>query len=58
MDLSNEVVTIEFGKEAAKILEDKVGGRKKYLPTWPTPGTLVQTGVWLDHFFNFHVHDF
>ena len=42
MDLSNEVVTIEFGKEAAKISEVKVGSQKKYLPPRPT---LCASGV-------------
>ena len=33
IDLSNEVLKIDFGQEAAKISEVKVGGRKKYLPS-------------------------
>ena len=32
IDLSNEVVNIDFNQEAAKISEVKVGGRKKHLP--------------------------
>ena len=32
VDLSNEVLNIDFGQGAAKISEVKVGGRKKYLP--------------------------
>ena len=35
MDLSNEVLNIDFGQEAAKIQEVKVGGQKKYLPIGP-----------------------
>ena len=31
-DLSNEVLNIDFGQEAAKISEVKVGGRKKHMP--------------------------
>ena len=31
VDLSNEVLNIDFGQEAAKISEVKVGGRKKHL---------------------------
>ena len=38
MDLSNEVLNIDFGQGAAKISEVKVGRRKKYLPTRPTVG--------------------
>ena len=38
VDLSYEVLNIEFGQGAAKISEVKVGGRKKYLPIWLTPG--------------------
>ena len=41
MDLSNEVLNIDFDKGAAKISEVKVGGLKKYLPTWPVPGASV-----------------
>ena len=33
LDLLNEVLNIDFGLEAAKISEVKVGGQKKYLPT-------------------------
>ena len=32
MDLSNEVLNIDFGQETTKIQEVKVGGKKKYLP--------------------------
>ena len=35
VDLSNEVLNIDFGQGAAKISEVKVGSQKKYLPTWP-----------------------
>ena len=45
MDLLNEVLNIEFDHEAANILEVKVGGWKKYLPTLPTTGAWVQTGL-------------
>ena len=31
IDLSNEVLNIDFGQGAAKISEVKVGGKKKYL---------------------------
>ena len=33
IDLLNEVINIDFGQGTTKILEVKVGGRKKYLPT-------------------------
>ena len=40
IDLSNEVLNIDFGQGAAKISEVKVGGQKKYLPTHqPTVGS-------------------
>ena len=35
MDLSNEVLNIDFGEEDAKVQEVKVGGQKKYLPISP-----------------------
>ena len=35
IDLSNEVLNIEFGQGAAKIPEVKVGVQKKYLPNGP-----------------------
>ena len=35
MDLSNEVLNIDFGLGAAKISEVKVGGQEKYLPISP-----------------------
>ena len=41
IDLSNEVLNIDFNQGAVKILEVKVGAQKKYLPTWLTPGELV-----------------
>ena len=43
MDLSNEVLTIDFDQGAAKIPEVKVGVRKKYLPTRLTLGAWVRT---------------
>ena len=49
--LSNEVLNIDFGQEAANILEVKVGGRKKYLPTRLTPAVLAQTGLSQQSFF-------
>ena len=33
VDLSNEVLNIDFGQGAEKISEVKVGGLKKYLPS-------------------------
>ena len=39
MDLSNEVLHIDFGQGASKTLEVKDGGREKYLPSWLCPGT-------------------
>ena len=33
MDLSYEVLNVDFGQGAAKISEVKVEGRKKYLPS-------------------------
>ena len=41
VDLSNEVLNIDFGEGTAKILEVKVSGREKYLPTRPAPGASV-----------------
>ena len=41
IELSNEVLNIDFGQGAAKIPEVKVGVLKKYLPTQLTPGTWV-----------------
>ena len=35
IDLLNEVLNIDFGQEAAKISEVKVGGQKRYLPISP-----------------------
>ena len=35
MDLSKEVLNIDFGQVTAKISELKVGGQKKYLTTRP-----------------------
>ena len=51
MDLSNEVLNIDFGQGAAKLSEVKVGGRKKYLPTRLAQGTRVQTGLIGRYFF-------
>ena len=45
LDLLNEVLKIQFGQGAAKISEVKVRGRKNYLPTQPTPGAWVRTGL-------------
>ena len=42
MDLSNEIISIDFGQKAAKISKVKVRGRKKYLPTWPAQDALVE----------------
>ena len=39
MDLSNEVPNIDFGQEAAKILQVKVGGKKDISP----PSSAVRT---------------
>ena len=44
MDLSNEVLNIDFDQGAAKISEVKVGVRKKYLPTRPTPDAWIRKG--------------
>ena len=35
MDLSYEVLNVDFGQGAAKISEVKAGGQKKYLPIGP-----------------------
>ena len=42
-DLSNEVLCILLGQQAAKISEVKDGSRKK-LPTWPD-STLMRPGL-------------
>ena len=44
IDLSNEVLNIDFGQGASKISEVKVGVRKKYLPTRLTPCARVRVG--------------
>ena len=41
----NGVLNIDFRKGAEKISEVKVGGKNKYLPTRPTPGASVLTGL-------------
>ena len=41
IDLSNDVLNIDFGLGDAKISEVKVGVGKKYLPTQPTPGAWI-----------------
>ena len=51
IDLSYEVLNIDFGQGASKIPEVKVGVRKKYLPTRLTPGTWVRTGPFGRYFF-------
>ena len=51
IDLSNEVLNIDFGQEAAKISEVKVGVRKKYLPTQSTAGAWVRTRPLGRYFF-------
>ena len=51
MDLSNEVINIDFGQGAAKISEVKVGVWKKYLPTRLTPVTRVWAGLIGRYFF-------
>ena len=45
MDLSNEVLKIDFGPGVAKVSEVKVGGQQKNLPTQSAPGTSVHTGL-------------
>ena len=42
IDLSNEVLIIDFGQGAAKILEVKVGGRKKYCRLGPAQNRRTQ----------------
>ena len=37
MDFLNEIPNIDFGQGDTKISEVRVGGKKKYLPTLPTP---------------------
>ena len=51
MDLSKEVLNIDFGQGAAKVSEVKVGVQKKYLPTRPTPGARVRAGLIGRYFF-------
>ena len=43
MDLSNEVLNIDFGQEASKIQEVKVGGQKKSVDL---PGSNPCTWGW------------
>ena len=51
IDLSNEVLSIDFGQGAKKVSEVKVRGQKKYLPTRLTPGAWVRTGPIGRYFF-------
>ena len=51
IDLSNEILNIDFGQGAAKISEVKVGGRKTYQPTRLAPRTQVRTGQLGRYFF-------
>ena len=51
VDLSNELLNLDFGQGAAKISGVKVGVRKKYLPTRPTPGARVRAGLIGRYFF-------
>ena len=51
MDLSNEILNIDFGQGTAKMSEVKAGVRKKYLPTRLTPGAWVRTGQIGRYFF-------
>ena len=51
MDLSIEVLNIDFGQGAAKISEVKVGVGKKYLLTQPTLCTGVRTWLIGRYFF-------
>ena len=57
LDLSNEVLYIDFGQGATKISEVKVGGRKKYLFVWPgrasrfkpmSPGSAESADIFFD----------
>ena len=50
-DLLVNGLNIDFGQKAAKISEVKVGVRKKYLPTWPTLGAWVRSGLFSRYFF-------
>ena len=43
IDLSNEILNIDFGQGAAKIPEVKVGDWKKYLPI--SPVRTIEPGV-------------
>ena len=52
IDLSNEVLNIDFGQGAAKISEVNVGVRKRFLPTRLTPGAWVRTGLINRNFFH------
>ena len=51
IDISNEVLNIDFGQGDAKIPEVKAGVGKKYLPTRLTLGTWVRTGLIGRYFF-------
>ena len=43
INLSNEVLNLDFGQGTAKISEVKIGVLKKYLPTRPTLGAPTLT---------------
>ena len=51
IDLSNEVLNIDFGQGAAKMPEVKAGVGKKYQPTRLTPGAWVRTRLIGRYFF-------
>ena len=52
IDLSNEVLNIDFGQGAAKISEVKFGGQKKFLPISPARTRAPGIGCWQIFFLN------
>ena len=52
IDLSNEVLNIDFGQGAAKIPGVKVGGQKKYLPSGRVRTHAVTVGRVGRYFFH------
>ena len=57
MDLSNEVLNIDFGQGATKISEVKVGGKKNFSPTQLAPGVAVSNQASRQIFFSTSNYD-
>ena len=51
IELSYEVLNIDFGQGAAKISDVKVGGQKKFLPSGPVRTRFARAGPSAEFFF-------